>query len=256
MRLPIAATFILLATASSFATQIETKVEKENRRLALEHYDKGRAAMAGERLEEAAAEFKAAIELDPLFTLAWFRKGQAHMQLKEYAQAEQAFVGCRQAYENLSGMQLSNAEEVERRREQEVQQLENEMRLIQSGQLKGAGGSTAASTAQLEQRIGELKRNRRKGGQQTVAVPAEVNVSLGSAYFRQGKMDLAEKEWRAAAIANPKLGEAHNNLAALYLITQKLEDAEKELDLAEKAGYHVHPRLKEDIKNARKSSPN
>jgi Flp pilus assembly protein TadD len=47
-------------------------------------------------------------------------------------------------------------------------------------------------------------------------------------------MDLAEKEWRTAAVANPKLGEAHNNLAALYLITQKLDDAEKEVDLAEK----------------------
>ena len=55
-------------------------------------------------------------------------------------------------------------------------------------------------------------------------------------------------------MTNPKLGEAHNNLAALYLMTQKIEEAEKELDLAEKAGYHVNPRLKDDIKNARKST--
>lgn len=252
MRFPVAVAFVLLAAASSFATT-GTLAEKERRRQAVDHYEKGRDLMSGERFEEAVSEFKAAIEFDPLMTLAYFRKGQAHMALKEYAQAEQAFVGCRQAYENLAGLQLSNREEAERRREEQIQQLENEIRLTQTGQLKGPGGSIASRSAQLEQQIAELKRNRRKGGQEAPAIPAELSVSLGSAYFRQGKMDLAEKEWKTAAVANPKLGEAHNNLAALYLITQKFDDAEKELELAEKAGYHVNPRLKDDIKSARKA---
>jgi hypothetical protein len=34
----------------------------------------------------------------------------------------------------------------------------------------------------------------------------------------------------------------------------QIEDAEKELKLAEKAGYPVHPRLKDDIKKARKDT--
>jgi hypothetical protein len=38
-------------------------------------------------------------------------------------------------------------------------------------------------------------------------------------------------------------------------MTSRLDDAEKELKLAEKAGYPVHPRLKEDIKKARKAAP-
>ena len=252
MRLPLAAVLVLLTAAGSFATQIETQEEKENRRQALEHYDKGRAAMSSERLEEAVAEFKAAIQLDPLFTLAYFRKGQAHMILKEYAQAEQAFIGCRQAHENLAGLQLSNHEAFERRREEEIHQLENEIQQIQSGQAKTPAVSSL--TQQLQQRISELQRNRRKGASETPTVPAELSVSLGSAYFRQGKMDLAEQEWKTAAVTNPKLGEAHNNLAALYLMTSKPADAEKELQLAEKAGYHVNPRLKEDIEKAKKSS--
>jgi tetratricopeptide (TPR) repeat protein len=250
MHLPLAATFALLTVAGP-ATPITSE---QNRRLALEHYQKGRDLMAGERFAESVAEFQAAIQLDPLFTLAYFRKGQVHMSLKEYAQAEQAFVGCRQAHENLAGLQLSNSEEFERRREDEIQELENERRLVQSGQLKGPGGSAATRSAQIEQRIAQLQGQRRKGANEAPGVPPELSVSLGSAYFRQGKMDLAEKEWKTAAIANPKLGEAHNNLAALYLMTAKLEDAEKELKLAEKAGYHVHPRLKDDIEKARKSS--
>ena len=38
-------------------------------------------------------------------------------------------------------------------------------------------------------------------------------------------------------------------------MSSQLDDAEKELKLAEKAGYAVNPRLKEDIKKARKAAP-
>ena len=253
MRLPLAAAFILLAAVSSFAEPPKSGVQQEqDRRQAVEHYDRGRDAMSSEHFEEAVTEFQAALKLDPLMTLAYFRLGQAHMALKEYAQAEQAFVACKQAYENLAGLQLSNREEVERRREEEIQELQNEIQQIQSGAAKTSAANNL--TQQLEQRVAELQRNRRKSGGDVLAVPAELSVSLGSAYFRQGKMDLAETEWKTAAIANPKLGEAHNNLAALYLITSKLDDAQREVELAEKAGYHVHPRLKEDIKTARKSA--
>ena len=249
MHLPLSAAFVLLTAAGPAAP-----ITSEQQRLqAVEHYEKGRDLMSSERFEEAVAEFKAAIQLDPLFTLAYYRKGQAHMTLKEYAQAEQAFIGCRQAHENLAGLQLSNSEEAERRREDEIEQLENEQRLMESGQLKGTRSASKRNT-EMRGRISELQRNRRKGVQEAPAVPAELFVSLGSAYFRQGKMDLAEREWKTAAIANPKLGEAHNNLAALYLMSAKPVEAEKELRLAEKAGYAVHPRLKDDIEKARKSS--
>jgi tetratricopeptide (TPR) repeat protein len=249
MDLPLSAVLVLLTAAGPAAPV----VSDQNRRMALERYENGRDLMMGEHFEEAVAEFKAAIDLDPLFTLAYFRKGQVHMTLKEYAQAEQAFIGCRQAHESVAGLQLSNREEYERRREEGIQSLENEQRLIETGQLSGSRSASKRNT-QMAGRVSELRRNRRKSGSEAPAIPAELSVSLGSAYFRQGKMDLAEKEWKTAAIANPKLGEAHNNLAALYLMSAKLDDAEKELKLAEKAGYPVHPRLKDDIEKARKSS--
>ncbi len=253
MRFPAAAAFVLFAAATSFAQHKGTDglQQEKDHKLALEHYEKGRDAMTSERFQEAVEEFKAAIQIDPLLTLAHYRKGQAHMALKEYAQAEHAFIACRDAHATLAGMQLSNREEVERRRADEVDQLNNELAMIQQGTNKNTNPNRPN---QIQQRIAELERSRRKGGSEAPAPPAEIAVSLGSAYFRQGKMDLAEKEWRAAAIANPKLGEAHNNLAALYLMSQKLDDAQKELELAEKAGYHVNPRLKDDIKNARNSS--
>jgi tetratricopeptide (TPR) repeat protein len=251
MRFYIAVAMLVLA-ASPGSAQKSEREEEQHHRQALDHYRKGQDALASERPEEAVQEFKAAIELDPLLTLAHYRLGQAHMGLKDYAQAERDFIGCRDAYEKIAGLQLTNREEVERRREEEIDQLQNYLGLLQSGQIKNSNPSVPI---QVQQQIDSLQRNRRKGTSGATSVPAEVSVSLGSAYFRQGKLPEAEKEWKAAEEANPKIGEAHNNLAALYLMTSRLDDAEKELKLAEKVGYPVHPRLKDDIKKARKSAP-
>ena len=250
MRLQVVVAMVVLAALPAFA-QKSTREDEQRQRQALDHYQKGQDAMASERLEQAVREFKAAILLDPLLTLAHFRLGQAHMSLRDYPQAERDFLGCRAAYEKIASLQFSNLEEMERRRDQELDQLENQLTLIQSGQIKNTNPSIPL---QLQQRIDEMQRNRRRGASGAASVPAEVLVSLGSACFRQGKLAEAEKEWKAAADANPRIGEAHNNLAALYLMSSQLDDAEKELKLAEKAGYPVNPRLKEDIKKARNAA--
>lgn len=251
MRLHVAVAIAVLAALPAFA-QKSTREEEQRQRQALDHYKKGQDAMASERLEQAVKEFQAAIELDPLLTLARYRLGQAHMSLRDYPQAEQDFLGCRDAYEKVASLQFTNQEEMERRRAQEIEQLQNQLSLIQSGQVKTTNPSVPL---QIQQRIDEMERNRRKGVSGAASLPAELLVSLGSAYFRQGKLAEAEKEWKAAADANSKIGEAHNNLAALYLMSSQLDDAEKELKLAEKAGYPVNPRMKEDIKKARKAAP-
>jgi tetratricopeptide (TPR) repeat protein len=251
MRFCIAVAMLVLAAPPASAQKSEREEEQRHRQ-ALDHYRKGQDLMVSERMEQAVPEFKTAIQLDPLLAQAYFRLGQVRMSLKDYALAERDFLGCREAYEKVASLQFTNREELERRREEEIDQLQNYLGLLQSGQVKNSNPSVPI---QVQQRIDALQRNRRKGASNMTSIPAEVSVSLGSAYFRQGKLDEAEKEWKAAEDANPKMGEAHNNLAALYLMTSRLDDAEKELKLAEKAGYPVHPRLKDDIKKARKSAP-
>ena len=136
------------------------------------------------------------------------------MTLRDYPKAEKDFLGCREAYEKIAALQFTNTEELERRRAQEIEQLQNQLSLISTGQIKISNPSL---TQQMQQRIDDLRRNQRKGGNEAMNIPAELFVSLGSAYFYQGKVADAEKEWKTAASINPKLGEAHNNLAALYL---------------------------------------
>ncbi len=75
-----------------------------------------------------------------------------------------------------------------------------------------------------------------------------MSLALGSAYFRLQKWPDAEREYRAALAANPKSGEAYNNLAVVYLQTGRFKEADDAVKAAEKAGYTVHPQLKQDIK--------
>jgi Flp pilus assembly protein TadD len=89
----------------------------------------------------------------------------------------------------------------------------------------------------------------RKGrGPGRVYVPAEVSLALGSAYYRSGQPMDAEREWRTAVSVNSKLGEAHNNLAVLYLTTGRKKEAEEAVKEAERSRFRVNPQLKADIR--------
>ena len=50
---------------------------------------------------------------------------------------------------------------------------------------------------------------------------------------------------------HPKLGEAHNNLAVIYMQTGRLATAEEEIRAAEKAGFRVSSQFKDDLKRLR-----
>ncbi len=71
---------------------------------------------------------------------------------------------------------------------------------------------------------------------------------LGTAYFRTEQWADAEREYKAAIAVDPKSGGALNNLAVLYLQTGRYKEADESVRLAEKAGFKVHPQLKQDIK--------
>lgn len=216
---------------------------EQDRRDALRHYREGQDLMADERFEEAAEAFHRAIRRDRLLTLAHYGLGQASMALRRFASAIQAFTGCREAFRTLHALRERNRMLVERQRDDEIRELRESIRRIRSGQVKF--GQLAAE--RLENRILELERQRTHGAD-AFQTPAEVSLSLGSAYFRNGDLEDAEREWKAAAEANPALGEAHNNLAALYAMTGRKAAAEAAVRAAERAGFRVHPKLKEDIR--------
>jgi len=234
---------MLLTTAGTSASQV---VDEISRRQAVERYRAGQEHMAAERYEQAVAEFTTATELDPLLTLAHYGLGQANMALKRYASAIQAFIGSRDAYTRIAALRQTNASEGNRRMDDEIDELRQSVNRVRTGQIKGATESTAM---QLEKRLDDLERLRRERVRGEVTpIPAEVSLALGSAYYRNGQVPDAEREWLAAVRVNSNLGEAHNNLAVLYLTGGRKKEAENAVQAAERARFRVHPQLKADIR--------
>jgi Tfp pilus assembly protein PilF len=109
---------------------------------------------------------------------------------------------------------------------------------------------------QLQTEITNLQQAKDRNDNMTLdtKVPYYVPMALGSAYFRNNQFAEAEKEYKEAIDANPDSGETHNNLAVLYLLTGRYEQAQSEVDRAEKTGFKVNPSLKEDIKGKKKAA--
>lgn len=239
-------TIVLAALLATLSVPADAQTANTARNTqALQRYRAGQELLRAEQFEKAATEFSAAIDLDPLLALAHYGLGQSYMGLKRYTSAIQAFVGCRETYRKIIAMRESNRREVETRIDDEIRELQSTVIAIRSGRFKGYGDT---KITELEARIDELRRMR----EDHVTVfrpPSEVSLALGSAYFRNGDRELAEAEWKVAIDVNPRLGEAHNNLAVVYMLTNRLELAEQEIKAAEKAGYRVNPQLKQDVKN-------
>ena len=214
-------------------------------------YRLGWTHMRAEAWEQAARSFEQAIDIDREFELAYYMLGRANMALKKYVEAVAAYSKCRDLYLAQAGHQFSNLQEAQRSRANKLTELDDMIRQIQA----------APVTAQRQEQMRQLQERRQRiqdaissGYTLTLesTVPPWVSLALGSAYFRAERFVDAEREFKATIAADPKTGEAHNNLAVVYLETRRFDEAEKAVKAAEKAGFKVNPMLKDDIK-AKKS---
>ncbi len=207
------------------------------RRQAVQHYYHGRELMAAERYDDAAREFSTAIGLDPLLTLAHYGLGQALMAQRQYASAVAAFIGCQHAYAQIATLAARSAPDEECHVTSDSHQSPVS---APSGDVDTADATSTSGGADAFQRT-------RVTGDAGTQTPPEVSLALGSAYYRNGQQQDAEREWKAAVAADPRLGEAYNNLAALYATTGRKQEAEHAVRAAERAKFRVKAQLKADI---------
>jgi len=230
---------IVALALPAHAQQIATE---QNRRDAFQFYRVGQEFLSGEQFERAAEQFSNAVQKDGLLTLAHYGLGQSYMGLRRYASAAKAYGDCLEAFKALHGLQQSHRFEVERQRNDEIRELRENIR-----SLAQAGRNLRAT--QAEARMRDLERQK-TALEAPFQAPAEVLLALGSAFFRNGQREEAEAEWTAAIAVNPKLGEAHNNLAVVFMETGRYREAQDAIKTAEKNGFKVNPQLKDDLKKA------
>jgi tetratricopeptide (TPR) repeat protein len=210
-------------------------------------YKVGLDCMRREDYPGALKAFETAVEIDPAFELAYYMMGRAHLALRSYAAAVQALSHARHLYTSLGTTQFTDEQQRERYRRDRLNTLAATLDSYRS---------ITPQTPPIREAIRQLEEQRRqvedmdraRSQSQAPAVPAFVSLSLGSAYFRSGRLAEAEKAYLDAVAADPKSGEAFSNLAVVYLTTGRYQDADRAVKAAEKAGFKVHPELKEDIR--------
>jgi len=241
-----------LVAALSATVQPQQTSDDQSRREAARHYRAGQEFYASEKFDRAVEEFTKAIENDKLFTLAYYFLGQSYGNQRRYASAIKAYQDCIDACRAVYALRQTNRFEAERRREDTIRELRQTIEVLrtQTKRVSSLGSGLSLQTTQLEQQLQNLERSQ-TSVEAPFQAPAEVLLALGSALYHNNQIEEAEREWLASIEVNPKLGEAHNNLAALYLQQGRLDVAESELKLAEKYGVRVNPELKKDLKSAR-----
>ena len=155
--------------------------------------------------------------------------------------------GLRAAFKAKTARLASNDLQAQRVLDDEIRNLEDQRTLLATARVISMMSGGAAD---LDRRINELRQRRFPDATEATATPTWTSIALGSAYFRSGAMADAEREYRAALAVDPKLGEAHSNLAVVCLLTGRTTEADGEIKAAEKSGFKVNPQLKADVKKA------
>jgi tetratricopeptide (TPR) repeat protein len=237
--MPISASFLALVLLLP-----NSPLSDEQRRAeAQRHFNAGQESMHAEEFEKAVKEFKAAIELDPLLVLAHYNLGQSYMALKAYPHAVRAYIGCREAIDQINSLQQGQVVERSHELDDQIHGLQDLIRRTRTERTQDPGNKIMM----LEERIRVLEGLRLNGKDRHMQIPAELYLALGSAYYRQGAMVEAEREYMDAVKADARLGPAHNNLAVIYMLSGRYKEARVALAKAEKSGFSVNPNLKRDL---------
>jgi len=216
-----------------------------------DYFVAGMTALATERYETAEVAFKNAVELDPMHDGAFYGLGQVYMATRRYPDAVKAYQDSRSAFLAGIAAEKLDAATADRRIRDQLQAVKEYGRTLQRMSATNTPTLAAAIERNREDvRQLEARLNKSTGGS-SPPIPAGLSMALGSAHYRAQNIEAAEREYQEAIKVSPKFGEAHNNLAVIYMITGRLGLAEKEIALAEQSGFKVNPKLKDDLKSRR-----
>ena len=196
---------------------------------------------------EAEEEFRGAVAIDPLYDAAFYGLGQVYMATKQFESAVKAYIAARSAFKSATAAEALASVSSDRRLKDQIDALKDYERNLTRQAAVSRNPSAQAAMDRIRDHIHQMESRRHRSGGPPPPVPAGFSMALGSAYFRLNQLTDAEREYKAAVEVDPAFGEAHNNLAVVYLVTGRSAEADAELKAAEKAGFRVNPRLKDDI---------
>jgi tetratricopeptide (TPR) repeat protein len=224
---------------------------------AQQHDRAGWTRIEAKDFDGAVQAFEAALQIYAEYADALHGLGKARMALKQYDAAVRALERCRDSYARVGTQDAEQRLLANTARENQLAVLRRRLADLEGPSAPSPSGragapSTSSEVLDLKQQIRTIQGEREPGpvtGQPS-AVPSFVSLALGSAYFRLDRVADAEREFRAAIAVDPKLGEAHSNLALVCLLTGRAAEAQEHVRIAEEAKFKVNPELKRQIRDA------
>jgi tetratricopeptide (TPR) repeat protein len=237
----------------AFAQRVQ--IDESTEQQALLHHRLGWQALASEDWEGARDHFTKATDLDTRFASAFYGLGKSNMALKQFRPAIAAYSRARDIYQEDAGDAYGDQMTANQNIQSRIRELREAIREQTNtpGRQAAAAAGNNRVVRELEEQIRQLDMMLRSGRSATpeLAVPAEIYLALGSAYFRNGNTAEAEREYRTAVRIRPGFGEAWNNLAVVCLTTGRPVEAQEAVKKAKKSGFKVNPALEDDIKAAK-----
>jgi tetratricopeptide (TPR) repeat protein len=237
--------------ASSLAVQAG-QIPERDQVAATGHFKRGMEALLGEKYDSAEQEFRAAVKIDPLYDAAFYGLGQVYMATKEYEPAVKAYLAACEAFKSATAAESLASVTTDRRLKDQIDALKDNERNMTRQMPPSRNPGAQAAIDRIRDQIRQLEGRLHRTGGPPPPIPAGYSMALGSAYFRLNQLADAEREYKAAIDTNPAFGEAHSNLAVVYFVTGRIAEANAALKAAEKAGFKVNPRLKDDVEAALK----
>ena len=244
--------FVVLICTASVPLVRASQLSERDQHAVTQHFKLGMQALLDEQYDTAEREFREAVKIDPLYDAAFYGLGQVYMATRRFESAVTAYIAAREAFKSATAAEALANVTSDRRLRDQIETLKDHERNL----TRQAGGPRNPLAQGPIDRVREqIKQLETRMGRRTGApppVPAGLSMALGSAYFRLNKLEDAEREYKAAIEVSPSLGESHSNLAVVYLVTGRISEADAAVKAAEKAGFKVNPKLKDDIAAAKK----
>lgn len=238
---------ILFTVAAALPAAAQPPRSAADEQRALGHYQDGWRYLSAESYDLAQKEFFQAIDINPSFKLAYYGLGRSFMALKRFVEAANAYEKCRAMYAAQVSDRFKSQSDADRARQDDLRLIGIALQQRTTGNPNALQNGQVRALRMEQQRLETQQSISRSRDIGENPVPAFLSFALGSAYFRSGRLADAEREYKLTVHDDPKAGEAYSNLAVVYLETGRFEDAERAVKAAEKAGFRVHPGLKDEL---------
>lgn len=221
---------------------------------------KGAKSLEAGDKPRASESFEKALAVLPTFP-------DAHLGLGHIALGEQRFDDALHSYLRARDGYLALGSALQQIREQNYRDTQQQIGQVRD-QISSLGRATtnartdARTEAEIARQLTALQDQLRRleaieppRESASAEPPAEVWFFIGNAQFRLERYDEARASWEQSAKLNPGFAQIHNNLAVVYWKAGRFGDAQTELATAERLGFPVNPKMKEDLARASSAAP-